>query len=240
MEKRELLTYKQMQEALPDYVFGRISEEDKKAFDNTLPQYPDISEEINQVRSVFSKVEKLDLNNDVSKRTRNMSVRVMNRMNKPPAYRNSYSFAMKYLIPSLGALVIGIFIFKNNYDLTINKTPENAKTTISIDSSEKKLIMPSEMAVLFDDSLDEEEIAVFNEDISQGLQINDLTDEDIAEYVNNETIDDLSDDGLNIGPDEVNIHKSSNFYELLDNLEKLDEEDFQKILKDLTNANIFS
>jgi hypothetical protein len=70
------LTYKEMQEWLPDYVFGRLHDEDRITFEQFLPQYPDLVDEIKQVNAVFHRIEAMELDKKIDYRTRNLSIKV--------------------------------------------------------------------------------------------------------------------------------------------------------------------
>lgn len=113
MKKDKNFSYKQIQELLPDYVFNRISDEEKIKFEQELPKYSDLQDEIKEVKSVFAKLDKMDLDNTLSHYTRNTSVKVNNRLaakkQKVPFFNN----AVKYLIPTAALFFIAYFVFFN-------------------------------------------------------------------------------------------------------------------------------
>ena len=74
------LTYKEMQEMLPDFVFGRLSEEEKKLFEFNLQNYTDLQNEVNQVKDVFGRIDEMELDKKITQKTRNLSIKVMKRM----------------------------------------------------------------------------------------------------------------------------------------------------------------
>ena len=105
------LTYREMEEFLPDYVFGRISTEDKIKFEEQLPQYPDLQDEIKQVKAVFHKIENMNFDKVIFRRTRNLSVKVNDRLENKKARRGKFSLVNRYLVPTFGLALILLLIF---------------------------------------------------------------------------------------------------------------------------------
>ncbi len=107
MEKKEF-SRKEMEELLPDYLFGRLSAEESKRFERSLPQYPDLESEIEEVRKIFRLAEKIDFNRLVEKKTKNIEERVLSKLNNR---RQPLSiFALKPIQVAVAALGIILLV----------------------------------------------------------------------------------------------------------------------------------
>jgi len=108
------LDYKSMQELLPDYVFKRLSEEDILKFEQSLPNFPDLQYEIAEVRAVFYKVERMNFDDNIEYKTRNMSVKVINRINSRKSLESVNRRILKFLVPTLTLAVAAYFFIDSN------------------------------------------------------------------------------------------------------------------------------
>jgi len=108
------LDYKSMQELLPDYVFKRLSEEDILKFEQSLPNFPDLQYEIAEVRAVFYKVERMNFDDNIEYKTRNMSVKVINRINSRKSLESVNRRILKFLVPTLTLAVADYFFIDSN------------------------------------------------------------------------------------------------------------------------------
>lgn len=106
------LTYKQLQEMLPDFVFGRTSKEDSELFTASVRDYPDLLLEIESVREVFQKAKMTDFDKEVDYRTKNLSVKVNRRLQKNLPNK-SFITSVRFLAPVLGLLIVAVLIFPN-------------------------------------------------------------------------------------------------------------------------------
>jgi len=113
--KPEYLDYKSMQELLPDYVFQRLSDEEKNKFEQSLPNYPDLQYEISDVRAVFYKVERMNFDENIEYRTRNMSVKVLNKLNSRKELEPWSRKALRFLIPTMALALAAYFYFDSNF-----------------------------------------------------------------------------------------------------------------------------
>ncbi|MCX6155983.1 MAG: hypothetical protein NT007_17690 [Candidatus Kapabacteria bacterium] len=139
LNKSEFLDYKLMQMLLPDYVFGTISEEQKLAFENSLPNYPDLQLEIADVRAVFHRVEKMDFNKLIDYKTKNLSVKVNERLHQR---RESDDFSLKLrklFVPAIGVAAVAIFFIyfsnlfneSNEFYILKNSDKDNIAAVLS-------------------------------------------------------------------------------------------------------------
>ncbi|MFW6232686.1 MAG: hypothetical protein ACOC4D_01470, partial [Bacteroidota bacterium] len=76
------LSHREMQEMLPDYIFGSLNAEESEAFEANLNKYPDILKETHDAGEVFSKIDRLEIDNDTSRRTRNLNLKVKEKLSK--------------------------------------------------------------------------------------------------------------------------------------------------------------
>lgn len=102
-------TYHRLQELLPDYVFGRISSEDKAFFEANYTEFLDLVDEVKQATNFFNRLEAMDFDKILSERTRNISVGVNKRLSKKQEKQSGLSFIQKVVFPSIGFAVLMIF-----------------------------------------------------------------------------------------------------------------------------------
>jgi len=235
MKKDNNFNYKQMQELLPDYVFNRISEEDKFKFEQELPKYSDLQDEIKEVKSVFSKLDKMDLDKTLAYYTRNTSAKVNNRLaakkQKVPFFNNS----LKYLIPTAALFFIGYFVFFNfnKPNIDSNQIDNQPKITFL---SEK------DTTALFDSSLTNEDYLELSLNYSTNHHSNDAIEYAIEDIASNEFFNDiiLSHIILNIEGTEKIDYNHTYYYEFINNLNEINESTFQEILRELEDVKINS
>ncbi|GAB1431166.1 hypothetical protein MASR2M18_20010 [Ignavibacteria bacterium] len=87
-----------MEEMLADYAFGRLSEAERTIFERSLPNFPDIEREAEEVRKVFDRVRRTDFEDYYDRHTRNLSVNVLRRFEN----RGNIRQTLTRLIPALG------------------------------------------------------------------------------------------------------------------------------------------
>lgn len=228
MEKQNsILTYEEMQDLLVDYVFNRISKEDKELFDISLHNYKDIQKEVADVRTVFSRLDKMDIDKKVSQHTRNLSVKVNQRMasnNKSKRFR----MINKYLIPTFGLAVIIILFMTHDFNIK-DSTKLNKKTAVS------------QYFIKFDEN---DFIKLDDVDISNNLiYSDDYLPEFSSEELNNnynETLKEYFSDGE---LDKIKSLKSIGFnsqFDMLEQLYSLDEDNIQLLLQEIQDAKFNS
>jgi hypothetical protein len=234
-DNNEILNHHRMEELLPDYVFERIDDDNREAFERSLGHYPDIQKEIREVRRVFSKVEQMDIDGMFKKRSRNMSVKVRQKLDdkKRKAARGNVLF--RFVIPT-AALVLLVFMAIN----TIRQYTRETKTEIAEVAEPMEIIKPGETLALIDSSVDYDQIAdetgivepQFDASLLQAggdLSESDLTGLELAieEYI--------SSISLEAADSEAFFHSFT-----YDELNTLSEDEFQKIIEELENADFSS
>lgn len=108
------LTRKQLEEMLPDYAFGRLGTEDSLQFEQSIEAYPDLTKELRDIQGVFSKVEKMDFNAILDNRSRNLSVRVQQRLASKNSHSNSFSRLFRFVIPTAALAAMAYFVFTSD------------------------------------------------------------------------------------------------------------------------------
>jgi hypothetical protein len=223
----------QMQERLPDFVFDRLPADEKIIFNNSLPDFHDIEIEIENIRAVFSRVEKMNFDNLIEQKTRNLSVKVNRRLKQPIRARYTV-FALRYIVPGLSLLLLALFMF-NNSRIISNKELINA--------DKMHILMPSDANSLIDSSVSADQVMeasasmpsmavensvrnLFNPEVS--ADENELSDA---------LIDEIFPDGMNSG-DIENTHVNQTDQDILPMINSLDDIEYQNILKEFENAKI--
>ncbi|MGB9702083.1 MAG: hypothetical protein ACPL1A_05055 [Candidatus Kapaibacteriota bacterium] len=153
MQDKIKFTRKEMEENLPDYIFERLSPENVRKFEQTLPEHPDLIDEIKQVRAIFDKLEKIDYDKIVFDKLKDLPTRVNSRLSKRTYPQSLYTHKGKYLIPALAAAVIFALALPNFLTKDIKNL--NFKRTNVI---EKQQIKPSNQNNITNNNSDEANI----------------------------------------------------------------------------------
>lgn len=248
MNNQRNITYKEMQELLPDYIFDRISPGDRQLFESNLPMYPDLQEEIKETRSVFRKLEGMDFNAHIQEKTKYLSYKVINRMQKEAPRAKRSGIIYRFVVPSIGlafALLVFITTRDNN---TVGTTSEVARSqgadARSSNAEELSILSLSDFAFFKDKPMNEKEIVRATTTYSNDAATDNVTaalgddNSKLDEMINNYVADNLAEaiDKNNTGS-VVNASTGSDgeFYEQLNNLS---EDQFQNIIKALEDAKI--
>ncbi len=246
MEEAEIfrkLSEKEMQEMLPDYVFNRIDTESRLLFEQNLPQYPEMQLEIRQVRDVFSKVEEMDIDSVIDAKTRNLSVRVQNKLKvKKKSY--GYSWFMKYAVPTMGIIIIGVYTYLNRDNLMRNSTDKNKAIATAATETIPEIVTQADAAIIIGDSLNPDELEpLFS--VSSNDDYSDLTAfaEDEDSPIDRIYQEQLTEQLGKAGQKELNsLYKEDNssMENIYNELENLDESQIQSLIEDIKNVQIKS
>jgi hypothetical protein len=233
--KHNELTYKQMQEMLPDYVFGRVTLSEAKAFEDNLDQYPDLREEVANVKKVFVEVEKMDLNKKISQKTRNLSIKVKNQINNEKSKHRKPLLGIGYVLPIIGIIVAGVifYIYFQSLNYTSEMDQNYAKKTF-------EMVKPQELIItLPEETTSDQEYIEIASNIginSEGISIDDLI---IDEDEFNDSLDDYMSELLLAELNEDDYMEIMNDYNTTQEMyipyDEIDEDIFQLILKDIEN-----
>lgn len=230
------LTYKELQEMLPDYVFGRLSVDEIQLFEYYLPNYPDLQEEIKQVRAVFGKVEEMDFDKKITQKTRNLSIKVMNRMDAKTAKQRRVSFTARYLVPTFGLAILLIIIFIINPKLNSSKI---GGEIVEGKTGEFQFLKNTDAFSLFDSPAFEADYLALSTNLaSENMKelSNPGMDESTALGLWEEFIADHISSGLTDIETTLSSmpeHYNSN---LMNEMNNMEENDFQNILAEVSNV----
>lgn len=227
MEQKKL-TRQEIEELLPDYIFGRLSPEECEIVESNLPNYPDLITEIDDVRKVFSRLERMDVERLVERKTRNIPVKINLQLAKkksPLHYFSNKGFITA--VAGIGVIIIALSLFfskaPKNVDKSINLTMETKETPlISFDIPDTLLPDNFESKDIFSPILDESFYS-FDENIAE--TISEIVDEEIIGMLDKSTFSKIS------------LGKISEL-EIIKNLDKIEENDFQQILEELKDVKI--
>lgn len=149
MENKTNITREILEQMLPDYALGKLSAEDKDIFEQNIPAYPDLEKELDSFRIMFSRMENVDFDSPLEERTRNISVKVNERLAEKRSKKKA-GVILKYISPVAAMLVITIGIFlltpgNDNQNINSNKNiaDQEAQDDIEIPSIESNKLLPS-------------------------------------------------------------------------------------------------
>jgi hypothetical protein len=244
MEKdnNKILTYYEVQTMLPDYAFNRLTEEEKQNFEKSITSYPDLQKELEDVMAVFRKVEQTDFEGKFARKTRNLSVDVINKYQKK---KSAYSFQnlTKYLAPVLGIIVIVLLVLKGDFLFQPNKE-KNQSNEITNNIQEKDLISigQSELSVILDTLVAEDDYLIASGNITSTVD-NDLSKNSIFESNNLEDAltelysDEVLDRIIPVLGNDM-IKSDVDFYNILNEIDNIEFNDLQIIIEELENVKI--
>lgn len=244
MEK-ELFTYEQMLERLPDYIFGRLPSDEVEVFEHSLLNYPNIVKEIENVRKVFTKLDKMSIDRYVSRKTKNIPTKVRAKISYK---QKSLGFLViptfRIAVGAIGIIIIALSLFwTKNLHLFSPRELAKLGSGIQIQESSRDVytrvqyIDESEGKKLIDDALKKNQIhTIFTEsfidpvlDIGKMDDFNSIADEILRRYIL-EFFD----------PNARRLYLSEpfTFQHTLEQLENLSENEFQQLIKELKNVSI--
>lgn len=216
--------YKKLQEMLPDYVFDRLDNSDKFLFEENVKNFPDLIEEINQVKAVFNRFDKMEFEDKINHRARNFSVKVIEKKQNQKSYKfTGGQYLVRFLVPVALLITIGI------YYLGSPKLPKSDISKViemkvaSIGDSINSLNVTEEF--LNNSEQYSSEVALAN-------NLENLYEEEVSDALN-EMIDiaDVND----IETFDTDIFSTE---KILNKVNNLDENKFQEIYEELKNVKL--
>lgn len=244
MEDR-LFSYDEMQEYLPDYLFGRLSQKEREIFERSLQHYPDIVEEIDNVRKVFSRFDKMNFDRYIERKTRNIPFKVHSKLqNKQKAFGFIGLPVFRIVVGTIGVLIIALSLFwSKNLQLhfpTKSMKDLNESKSQSVETGKStpiQFIDEAEVNKLLENALTENHISSFNLTAFEDPVYELGKIEDFSSLADN-----LLEDFLfaSIEPDSKKLYLTSplTIQPTLNELENLNETDFQQLIKELKNVSI--
>lgn len=244
MEKK-FYSYEQMQERLPDYIFGRLTSDEMETFEYSLPNYPDIVKEIEYVRKVFARLDKMNIDRYVSRKTRSIPAKVREKI---PYKQKSLGFIrlppFRIAVGAIGIFIIALSLFwTKNLRLFPPKDFPKSGSVIQTQESSKDVytggpyISQAEGEKLIDDVLKENQIhTILSEsftdpelDIGKMDDFNSIADEILRRYI----LEFFHPDALRLY-----LYEPFTSQHTLEQVENLSENEFQQLLKEIKNVSI--
>lgn len=235
------LSHKEVEAMLPDYLFNRLTEQEKSDFEVAILHYPDIEKELEEGKELFARIEQIDYKQVLNDKTQYLPDRVVARLQAHNALYTPSKFNIRRLI-FLGVAAASIMIY-----MYMNPIKDNKH---EIKQHSEQAYIQQDTVKLFS-NLEKEFI---NEHLNQTeflddgvYAYNNLNEYDAIMLVNdsektknqlntyfysavNKLYNIVLDDGdLYLSPD-------SHYMMLMDNLDDIDEADFQNLINSI-NSN---
>ncbi|PKL86798.1 MAG: hypothetical protein CVV22_01525 [Ignavibacteriae bacterium HGW-Ignavibacteriae-1] len=220
------MTRKQVEEALPDYLFGALNDSEKIDFEQSIVQYPDLVQELNEAKALFDRIEKTDFENAVSSKTRNMSVKVNKKLSAKPQ-RKRFNLITRFVLPAAAIVLImfyTLFDANDSSDSTIEMNNQSLTSNYDLD----------EIAVILAESESDDV-----DDVTMNTSFNQINFPDVYSDI----IEEMYYEEMYNYIDQITHYVGSNFSynnDLYSNFETFEEEEFQEILKELENVGKFN
>lgn len=229
-----ILSLKEMQDLFCDYIFEKLSDSEKKAFEDSLPSYPEMIREVEEVKVSFERIELGKIDKIISNYTRNISVKVNEKIYRNNKFDYSLNKLSKFLIPATGFAIVIIFFTYFNFFYDNSQNLSDMKTFTKITDNDMNLILSDDFTkenlLLSMDKLPSNSLNSNSELILNLASLNYMNDiESLYEQIFTEQV--LS--------DKITFTKFENTkqYDLFNNIENLKEDDIEQILKELENAD---
>lgn len=226
---------KEMQERLPDYIFGNLEQTQKVIFEKSLPNFPEITKEIDEVKSVFAKLEKIDYDKVLFDKTKDLPTRVARKMQPQMIGKSKYVvWRPSQLIIPVVAFAIFLFIgLQNNFwvdrvlPVSTSKPETISETMQKINSLDLSVIPDSTIEQLAEEPIVYQNVVVLSEDTPDLIaSVDDL----YYDFFFDESFDFSVADLLILDMHALNINNFNN----------LQEEEFLEIIKEIQNVNFKS
>lgn len=222
---------REIEERLPDYIFERLDSAEKELFEISLQNFPDLIQEVENVQNVFSRLQSMDIDRLLDKKTKNIPVKVSQRLRERTNPLNFFAKpAFVSIVAGLGVvlLIVSLLFKRNNY----NQTVKNETITGNIVTDKLSPIYPQldSLDILVRQSNDR--VMDFPELFADYFYYNSYNNDlDYLEDIVNESLVDY----VSIDDKSMTLPFDNSFYR---NFEKLDENDFQQIIKELENVEL--
>lgn len=212
------LSREKMEMLLPDYAFGCLADDECFLFEQSLPLYPELQTELEEIQTTFSRIDVSSLNRSYAQRLKNLSVHVQERL---VAEKRTVAQRWKFFRVAIPALIASMLTF------IVVLPPgsfERWVLGVSRASALDSLIRPDEVSFIWDDEslregISEADIAFADQTVIEPLlEVSEKESLLIARMIDKETL----------------LAYSSGDDEILDNemalLDELDDDDIDETL----------
>lgn len=234
------LSYKELQEMIPDYVFEQLTITEAKTFENAIKNYPDLIQEVSEAKAVFGKIKKIDITNEIEHKSRNIIVKVNQKLRDNPKRRKLRTFS-RLVMPTAALAIIAAMVVL--YDSELFVQPNDVQhISDNSDINELFEFKNSEKIAILEVAEDENAIIEAAENIdfnSRNIMIENIEEIEIKleqveiEFLN-EKLSQLNQKSLS-GFYDSQFHFGSTMYK---DIENLTETEFQNLLEDIENEEI--
>ena len=237
MNENNLLSYKEVEELLPDYLFDRLNDEENKKFEASIVNFPDLEKELKDGKELFDKIEQFDYKKLLNDKSQYLPERVVARLEKRNAlYQPKLPNYKKVFLFAAMSFVLIIFMFfmnkRENSEIDIAKNEvieKQEKNENNILSDYEQEIINRENSEV-DLSGNIQNNLTKSEEAAAVSYLYDSFDElDLEEYYSELTPEILI-DYLNNSP-EFHFQSDLSYLMFLDEIENLDEDSFQLIME---------
>jgi hypothetical protein len=194
------LNYDEMKELLSDYSFGKLTQYEISIFEANIDNYPELKNEVIEIRSAFSNLNKKQIKERIERKTVNLSYKVNQNKYSKQRNKNLWFSVIKFSIP---VLLLGFTYVYVQQDQEYKPAEKNEK----LESAE--LVSEVDFNIIIGDI---DNINSFNEvsqlntiEVNDGLlqisnsEIDELNLlESMSESEFNELLDEISDEKINL------------------------------------------
>jgi hypothetical protein len=253
----ENVNKKELENSLPDYIFGKLSDIDSKKFAESIADFPELKSELESAQKAFSDYKNINWDAHYNDRTRNLSVYVHRRLQNKKRGFSLFKIFLPIATVSSMALA-GLFILNNSNDKSINTeyriqskksavqelTVADSKIASSPLVNDESAKIKSGIKNIVEKSKGESKQALNKETPLEQNESNELADLNMLNtYRASDLLNsyNLSDDesyelvasSLELSEDmEINEDKTQ-YYNIISNLENIDENILTQIFKEI-------
>lgn len=192
----------EMQELLADYSFGRLSQNESEIFESNLSNYPDLKNEIVEIRKAFSKINREELASDLERKTSNLTYKVKQKQYEENTNKNIKKNIVKLVLPIVAFLIF--FLVMRNVEFKEKNTDSNLPEVILTDAEANIIFGENEIDYYnpyYNDFYSElnynEEYEVIGSENTTSITTYNYMNE-ISESEFNELLDDLDNENFNL------------------------------------------
>lgn len=233
----EPLAYDEVEMLLPDYVFGALSADDRRAVEQALSLYPDLAAECAEMQAALASTELQELregrSDAMAKRLRNLSYHVQERAASNHVRHRKRVMLLRWITPVLAACcALGVVVLPEGSFAVLT-------TLISSDSEsavERLFLRPSEEQIVREDNARNDGIVETDVSFTDNAALNDTNNDAqekealvAARMLSKETLSELS---SQVSPFSDTFAGSGDLFLSLDDSD-VDDEDVNALMKEI-------
>lgn len=229
------LTENEMYDLLADYAFDRISEEDKIKFEANLSNFPEVEKELAQVQKVVYRLDAMKIDEHLSKKTRNIPYLVADKLERRRQKSFHFYKLFRIAVPAFTMIFIVGFSFWmfNNHEISnptkVNKIPPKTQVFTEADAY-----------MIIDSNAVSTGISELSEELAENHLNNQTTvidaDDSLLETVSYQMMGDKLITDVSYDEDFCLYNSlNSDYYSILNEIDEIDEVQFQTFLKEIKN-----